>query len=99
LHGWQAIYYVISQKNRLHIAKAALTMRNMSNPNTKITAQVIRRIGGAKAVGRLLGITSQAVSQWQDIPAIHVIRLSRASGIEPHRIRPDYYPRPPRQPK
>jgi len=54
----------------------------------------IARAGGPSAVGRALGITPQAVGQWQRIPAERVLEISRLSGVPPHDLRPDIYPDP-----
>ena len=39
--------------------------------------------------------TRQAISQWEKIPAQHVLRLERLSGnlLTRHDMRPDLYPR------
>lgn len=53
----------------------------------------IREAGGPAALARKLGITSQAISQWGDrIPAGHVLKVERASGVSRHLLRPDLYP-------
>jgi len=55
--------------------------------------ELIIKAGGASAVGRKCGsISSQAVSQWQKIPAKHVLTVADASGIPCWNIRPDLYP-------
>lgn len=66
------------------IQKAALTP----------TQQAIRNAGGPVAVGKALGITHQAVLQWDQCPPIRVIELERLSGIPRHELRPDIYPAP-----
>lgn len=58
------------------------------------TDRAITAAGGPSAVGRSIGITPQAVGQWERVPAERVLGLSRLSGIPPHEIRPDIYPPP-----
>jgi DNA-binding transcriptional regulator YdaS (Cro superfamily) len=58
-------------------------------------ARAVRLAGGPAAVGRLFGITSQAVSQWERCPPDRVLKLAQASGVGPHELRPDIYPAPP----
>ena len=58
--------------------------------------EAIDKAGGPAAVGRLFdpAISSQAVSQWDQCPPHRVLRLSQASGVPPHVLRPDLYPPP-----
>jgi len=51
--------------------------------------------GGPAALGKLLGISSQAVSQWRRIPPLQVIPIERAleGRITRYEMRPDLYPR------
>jgi DNA-binding transcriptional regulator YdaS (Cro superfamily) len=48
-------------------------------------------VGGAVGLGRLLGISSQAVSQWEQVPAPRVLEVERATGVSRHRLRPDIF--------
>ena len=50
--------------------------------------------GGNSGLGRLLGISSQAVSQWERIPADRVLDVERATGVSRHELRPDIYQGP-----
>ncbi|WP_245421712.1 Cro/CI family transcriptional regulator [Methylobacterium sp. B4] len=52
----------------------------------------IKKAGGPAAVGRALGITSAAVSQWRECPSRRVLVLEALSGVPRHAIRPDIYP-------
>jgi DNA-binding transcriptional regulator YdaS (Cro superfamily) len=52
----------------------------------------IAAIGGVAETARKLGISPQAVSQWEIIPVKHVLRMEELSGISRHRQRPDIYP-------
>lgn len=65
----------------------------------------VRQAGGPSALARLLSewgepVSSQAISQWQQVPAERVLHVERASGIQRHLLRPDIYPAPkPRKPR
>lgn len=48
--------------------------------------------GGFPALADRLGITRQALYQWQRIPAERVIDIERISGVPRHELRPDLYP-------
>lgn len=58
------------------------------------TEHAIAKAGGPSAVGRALGVSPQAVSQWSRVPPNRVIALENLSGVPRHRIRPDIYPAP-----
>lgn len=49
-------------------------------------------LGGNTGIAARLGITSQAVSQWQRVPVERVLDMERATGIPRHELRPDIYP-------
>lgn len=49
--------------------------------------------GGAAGLSRLIGVTSQAISQWRRVPAERVIQVERATGVHRSELRPDLYPR------
>lgn len=69
---------------------------------TKTAARRAIEIGVRKertitALGRALGVSRQAVSQWYEkgtVPPERVARLSVISGIPCHKIRPDVFPAP-----
>jgi DNA-binding transcriptional regulator YdaS (Cro superfamily) len=54
--------------------------------------EIIDAAGGPVALGRKLGITGAAVSQWNRVPVERVLRVESETGIPRHRIRPDIYP-------
>jgi DNA-binding transcriptional regulator YdaS (Cro superfamily) len=56
-------------------------------------ARAIKTAGGAKALGRALGISHQAVIQWKACPPLRVLELERLTGISRHDLRPDIYPK------
>jgi DNA-binding transcriptional regulator YdaS (Cro superfamily) len=50
--------------------------------------------GGPSALGRELGISSAAVSQWEQVPPLRVLDVERITGVPRHELRPDLYPPP-----
>ena len=56
-------------------------------------AAALSIVGGPQALARILGVTSQAISQWKRVPATRVIAVEKASGVSRHVLRPDLYPR------
>lgn len=51
-----------------------------------------KAVGGSSELGRRIGVTSQAVSQWRRVPAERVLDVERATGVPRHHLRPDLYP-------
>lgn len=60
----------------------------------KALTRAIDAVGGVAALGRQLGITSQAISQWRRAPAERVLAIEKAAAgsITRHDLRPDLYP-------
>jgi DNA-binding transcriptional regulator YdaS (Cro superfamily) len=60
--------------------------------DSKLT-EAVALIGGPAAVGKELGITSQAVSQWRIAPAERCLEIERLTGGEVTRydLRPDIF--------
>lgn len=54
----------------------------------------IQKTGSVKALGEVLRIAPQTISQWTMIPAKHVPALSQATGIPRHVLRPDLWEDP-----
>ena len=54
--------------------------------------RAIEKSGGQAEFARLIGITAQAVSQWDEVPPLRVLAVERASGVPRHELRPDLYP-------
>ena len=57
----------------------------------KIKARVLEASGGTTALADALGISSQAISQWDRIPAHRVGRVSQITGLAYAEIRPDIF--------
>ncbi len=55
--------------------------------------------GGIAGLARKLGVSRQAVFQWDEIPESRVLQLEEVAGISRHDLRPDLYPRKKRAPK
>jgi DNA-binding transcriptional regulator YdaS (Cro superfamily) len=48
--------------------------------------------GNAATLAHKLGITPQALSQWEVVPALRVLEVERITGIPRHELRPDMHP-------
>lgn len=56
--------------------------------------RAIKRIGTSNRLARVLGVTPQALSQWQQVPPLRVLHVERVTGVPRHELRPDLYPPP-----
>lgn len=54
----------------------------------------IARVGASNLLATKLGLTPQAISQWQKVPAQRVLEVERITGVSRHELRPDLYPAP-----
>ena len=54
--------------------------------------RAINAAGGQAEFARRIGITAQAVSQWDEVPPLRVLTVERVSGVSRHDLRPDLYP-------
>jgi DNA-binding transcriptional regulator YdaS (Cro superfamily) len=52
----------------------------------------IQRAGGPAALAALLGVSKQAVQQWQHVPAHQVIPIETKTGVPREKLRPDLHP-------
>lgn len=48
-------------------------------------------VDGPANLARLLGISKQATSNWDIIPAERVLEVERATGVYREKLRPDFY--------
>lgn len=58
------------------------------------TRHAVEKSGGLSALSREIGITRQAIAQWDRVPAEQCIQVSKITGIPLHELRPDIYPEP-----
>ena len=54
--------------------------------------RAVRTVGGQAQFARLIGVTAQAVSQWDEVPPLRVLAVEKVSGVSRHELRPDLYP-------
>lgn len=50
-----------------------------------------KAVGSSKELARRIGVTPQAVSQWDEVPVSRVLAVERETGISRHELRPDVY--------
>ena len=63
---------------------------------TEALKRAIEAVGGLSGLAKPLGITEQAVSQWDEVPPLRVLAVEQVSGVPRHELRPDLYPEPAR---
>jgi len=61
--------------------------------------RAIDAAGGVAKLARLVGVTSQAISQWDRVPAERVLAVEDATGVPAHELRPDVYRAPAAEPQ
>lgn len=54
-------------------------------------AITIKELGGPAKIGRICGVSSQAVSQWKRIPRDHAKAIADATGVPIERLLPDVF--------
>ena len=71
----------------------------MEDTNTPAAAlrRAVEKLGSQAAMAELCMVTPTAVWKWLDqgkaLPAEHVLRAERETGVSRHDLRPDIYPR------
>jgi len=63
----------------------------MNDANTALK-RALKAVGGQKALAEKIGVTAQAISQWDEVPPLRVLAVERVSGVPRHELRPDLYP-------
>lgn len=71
-----------------------LTMADRSASRTKALTRALELAGGPAGLARPLGVSIQAVSQWDEVPPLRVLAVERVTGVPRHELRPDLYPAP-----
>jgi len=51
----------------------------------------IRKAGGMRALARELGLTYQAIQDWDEVPARWLLMIEAKTGVSRGRLRPDLY--------
>jgi DNA-binding transcriptional regulator YdaS (Cro superfamily) len=59
---------------------------------TEALRRAVENVGGQAKFARRIGVTAQAVSQWDEVPPLRVLAVERVSGVSRHELRPDLYP-------
>lgn len=54
-------------------------------------AEAIAKVGSGAKLADLIGVSRQAIYQWQVIPADRVVAIELATGVPRERLRPDLY--------
>lgn len=62
------------------------------NGKSEALRRAIKASGGLDGLAAPLGITAQAVSQWDEVPPLRVLAVERISGVSRYELRPDLYP-------
>ena len=55
--------------------------------------EIAARRGMAERIGEACGVSGSAVRQWLKVPANRALKVAGLLGWNPHRVRPDIYPR------
>ena len=63
----------------------------MSDKNAALL-RAIEAAGGLAKLAEPLGISVQAVSQWDEVPPLRVIAVEQITGVSRQELRPDLYP-------
>lgn len=63
----------------------------MTDPKEALK-RAINAAGGLAGLAEPLGISIQAISQWDEVPPLRVLAVERISGVPRHELRPDLYP-------
>jgi DNA-binding transcriptional regulator YdaS (Cro superfamily) len=60
-------------------------------PQPRIVKRVIKYYGGPSALADILGVSRQAVAQWQQIPLRYLKQIAQDTKIPREKLRPDLY--------
>lgn len=79
----------------LTVQKQRLTRYGMEDVQARVALKrAIQIAGGPKALSRVIGISSQAISQWDRAPVNRVLAIEAAvsKAVRREELRPDIYP-------
>lgn len=62
---------------------------------SKALELAIRNVGGLAGLATPLGVSIQAISQWDEVPPLRVLAVERITGVPRSELRPDLYPAEP----
>jgi len=68
----------------------------MSRIVNRTVAVAVSHLGSAAELAKRLGISRQALNQWETIPVRHCRALEALTGIPKHEMRPDIFEPPSR---
>ncbi len=75
--------------------KAPLSIGTMLTEAMETPQMALKRAvevaGGPTALGRLLGISGEAIVQWGRVPPLRVLDVERVTGVPKELLRPDLY--------
>lgn len=73
-------------------------MANKSSMSKELD-RALRAVGGVASMAKLLGITTQAVGQWEVAPPNRVLKIEEATRglVTRHDLRPDVFGAAPKQ--
>ena len=69
----------------------ALYNAGMAEKNDIGLKKAIQAAGTGEKLAADLGITPQAISQWEKVPLNRVFDVERATGVPRHELRPDFF--------
>lgn len=58
--------------------------------------KAIAAVGTMTELGRLIGLTPQAIAKWRRVPAERCLEVERVTGVSRFELRPDIYGAPAR---
>ena len=67
------------------------------DPKVLALKRAIKRMGGLTEVGRIFGVSAQAVYKWEIVSAERMHAMALVSGIPVQELRPDLYEAKPRE--
>jgi DNA-binding transcriptional regulator YdaS (Cro superfamily) len=67
-------------------------MKNSFDDAQKVLVKdIAAKVGGVVALGKKLGLSKGAVSQWDKVPTDRVLAVEKLTGVSRHVMRPDIF--------